>query len=576
VRSEAGLLALVVAVALALRLWNLSFGIPDWYHPDEPLKAPIVLQMAGGDLDPEYFYHPSFMLYASAATLRVMQASGAPHDQQTALRAGRLTVALLGTATVAVTFFLGRTLGGFMTGLVAAALLAVVPLHVVCSHYLKEDVPMALWATACFLAALSIVSRGRRRDYLLTGFLAGVAAGSKYAGLLFVLLPWLAHRERVNAECGMRNAELGGQSGGKSGVRSAKRMLSLGLVASAAGFLLVTPYALIGAPRFLLGLGHESGNVLMGFAGIAVSPQSYLWTYHLRYSILPGLGLLPTVLALVGFGLALRSRDAAARLLTTVVFALYAVFENSPYKPPPNADRYLVPTLPFLCVLAAQCVERLAAQAGVLAGNSSATLRQAQGERKELGDAGPDPLILSASKDERRVSRQLAKDLRLRMRSRAAGWVAVVVAAAAIASPLVDSVRLDQSMSADTRESARRWLIENACDGRRILLEGALSVRGQAVPAYVPELPEKCAATYVYSLARTSVPIDHYDFLVASSFMYQRFFRFASAPEDIREFYRRLFDANRPVVEFIPTYRSYGFHNPTIRIYRGRVMKAEG
>ena len=78
VGSRAAVGVLLVALAFALRLWNLRFGLPDWYHPDEPRKAGIVLRMARGDPDPGYFYHPSFMLYASALTLRQIDARGVP------------------------------------------------------------------------------------------------------------------------------------------------------------------------------------------------------------------------------------------------------------------------------------------------------------------------------------------------------------------------------------------------------------------------------------------------------------------------------------------------------------------
>src|SRR5262245_29910719 len=105
----------IVALALALRLWSLGCGLPEWYHPDEPWKARIVVRMAHGELEPEYFYHPSFMLYASATTLRVLHAFGAPLDEVNAAWAGRTMVAVLGTATVLLTFFAGRQAGGALT-----------------------------------------------------------------------------------------------------------------------------------------------------------------------------------------------------------------------------------------------------------------------------------------------------------------------------------------------------------------------------------------------------------------------------------------------------------------------------
>lgn len=498
----------ILAAALFLRLWNLHFGLPDWYHPDEPGKARAVARIAGGDLHPGSFYHPSFMLYASAAMLRLTHPGDSRPDEQAAVRAGRLTVALFGTATVLLTFVAGRRLGSWRTGLVAALLLGLAPLHVVCSHYLKEDVPVAFWAVATYLACLRLGRSGRARDYFVAGLLSGITAGTKYVGLLFIGLPWLAHRERL----------VGG--GKPEHARPASRVpRGFALLGAAAGFFLATPYALLDVARFAAGTAHSGGNVITGMAGIAVSPLPYLWTFHLWHSILPGLGAGPTLLALGGFVLAIREPRADLRLLTAIAAVLYVVFESSPYKPPPNYDRHLVVLLPFLALLGATAFERA---------------------HRRLASARP---------------------------GRSA-WIAGAILVIAAGPPAWSAVRLTAAMAADTRAAARDWLVRHACSGERVLLEGALTVAGSAMPSYVPALPPRCNATYVYSLARDPGLLAEADVVVATSFMYERFFRFPSASESARRFYEGLFGAHQPVAELLPSYRSYGFHNPTIRIYR--------
>jgi len=66
--------------------------------------------------------------------------------------AGRLLTALLGTATVAATARLAARLDGPRAGLIAAAFLAVLPLHVLNSHYVKHDVPVTLLIVLAYLA----------------------------------------------------------------------------------------------------------------------------------------------------------------------------------------------------------------------------------------------------------------------------------------------------------------------------------------------------------------------------------------------------------------------------------------
>jgi len=489
--ATTALVLLLTVAALTLRLWHIGFGLPAWYHPDEPIKADKALAIAAGDLDPHYFWHPSFMLYTTAAGLRIAEHWGAPADAAHAIRAGRIVNALLGTLTIPLTFWLGWRVGGRGIGLGAAALLAVAPLHVFCSHYLKEDVPLTFWVVATALAALQVARRGKSSDYVVAGLLCGAAIATKYTGLLALLLPYLAHRERSGPERG--------------------QLARFGL-ATAAGFLLLTPFAAIDVIGFGTGLAHEGSHVVTGMKTSALSPLPFLWTFHLRYSIAPGLGWAATGLALAGFVLALRRATPAHRLLTAFVALGYTVFENSPYKPPPNFDRYVVPLLPFLAVLA----------------------------------------LLAVSE--------------LRKRSAA---LAALALALALLEPATRTVALLRAVEPDTRALARQWLESHVAPGARIVLEGELVTdEGAPVVAYTPQLtgPD---VTYTFSLARLGEPLSHFDYAVASSFIYDRFVRFGAGDSETRSFYRRLF-SRTPVAEFSAPLGSYGFHNPTLRIYRLR------
>src|SRR5215813_7383833 len=66
-RVELGLLAAILVIALALRVWALDFGLPYLYHPDEPNKIEIAQNiLKTGDLNPHYFRKPTLLIYANA------------------------------------------------------------------------------------------------------------------------------------------------------------------------------------------------------------------------------------------------------------------------------------------------------------------------------------------------------------------------------------------------------------------------------------------------------------------------------------------------------------------------------
>ena len=163
-------LALAFAGALALRLYGLRYGLPAVYNPDEVAIMSRSLAFGKWDFNPHNFLYPSFYFYAlfawegltaaAAVLTRSVASFGAFQreffvDPTRVFVAGRVLTALLGAATVVATGVLGArltTLGGWAAGVFAALILAVAPLHVLNSHYVKHDVPVTLLIVLAYLA----------------------------------------------------------------------------------------------------------------------------------------------------------------------------------------------------------------------------------------------------------------------------------------------------------------------------------------------------------------------------------------------------------------------------------------
>ena len=167
--ARGGTLALtfVLGIALALRLAGLRYGLPAVYNPDEVSIMSRALAFAKGDLNPHNFLYPTLYFYvlfawegltaAAAVGVRVVDSFAAFQreffvDPTRVYVAGRLLTAVIGTATVAATFALARRIAGPVAGLTAAVAVAVSPLHVRDSHYVKHDVPVTLLIVLAYLA----------------------------------------------------------------------------------------------------------------------------------------------------------------------------------------------------------------------------------------------------------------------------------------------------------------------------------------------------------------------------------------------------------------------------------------
>ena len=130
-----------------------------------------VSMMKTADFNPHFFDWPSLTIYlhlaVSCATflLGSMRGLWSNLDQIGAadmFLASRAVTAAFGTATVWLTYLVGRR-WGTLEAVVAALVMAVIPNHVRESHYVLADVPTAFLTTLTFLLAL----RAQERSTLL-------------------------------------------------------------------------------------------------------------------------------------------------------------------------------------------------------------------------------------------------------------------------------------------------------------------------------------------------------------------------------------------------------------------------
>ena len=145
---------LLFAGALVIRLWGLSWGLPEFFSGDEVTKRDTALHFLQTGFvhppdHPSFTYNTLFAIYSVANVFSDRWTLADYHYM------GRLWMAVLGALTVVAVWRLGRRFDSSgRAGVAAAALLAVLPLHTACSRYIKEDAP---------LGSSSFLLRGRGR-----------------------------------------------------------------------------------------------------------------------------------------------------------------------------------------------------------------------------------------------------------------------------------------------------------------------------------------------------------------------------------------------------------------------------
>ena len=504
IRPSAFTLAVILAVAALLRFIGIGAGIPFNVGVDEPeIMNRVVQMMRTGDLNPHFFDYPGLYFYVQLGTAVLRFMAGASAGRWTALDQvdagdfylmGRAVTALLGTATVFLVYRIGMRWGARHAAL-AAGLMAVMPLHVRESHYVLTDVPATFFVTLTLLLTLGAHERERASSFAWAGAAAGLAAATKYPAALVIVVPLIAVWMTL-------------------GTKPSRLIASLSVVGGALGaFLIAAPYTILDLPGFLNGYAHLAG----AYAPRRLAEAPWLTYYkHLSRSmewpafllLLTGLGL-GTVRAVRGPG--------RVRWTVTIAFPLlYYYFLSGQML---VFGRYLLPLLPFVCVLAA---------VGAVSGVS--LLRRFDIPRT------PRTAIIAA------------------------------ITAAAILPPAWQSINFVRMISrSSTVEQAYSWILSNVPKGSTVVIEtqalllSPRSYKSKNVPQLVLD---------------SRAPGDHdtyvkagIDYIVASS---QKYGDPISRPKDfpdLHDAYSRLFEQCQEVMRFSPNAEHPG---PEIRVFRVR------
>jgi hypothetical protein len=474
-------LALVLCLALGLRLWGIKEGLPYVYNIDEAGHfVPKAVRMFSEGLNPRYFVNPPALSYVLHLVFDVWFGGGrgvlreyARHPGEVFL-VGRVAVALLGTAAVWMLYLLGARLLDRRIGLLAAAIEAVAFLPVSYGHLALNDAITLLPLTLSLFGSAGVMRYGRKRDYALAGIGLGLACASKYtAGIAIVPFAVAAATHYLDSIDALRvraisghatpnhatgghatsdhatpNRATGGHAtsdhatpnhatGGYTIPVSLGRrvLLSVALAGFCAfvSFLIANPYALLDFKLFYSELVHQSS--LSDEAQGKLGAPKEIGIFYYLWSFSWGLGWVPALAALGG-AITIWRRYARIGWLLVPAAILFLAFMGLQDR---YFGRWLLPIFPIACVLAAYFASQLV----------HVILEKAMPPARAGG-----------------VPRSASRRRRLALL--AGALIAIVL----LSQGVVYSVHNDLVLSrADTRNITRAWMLAHVPRGTPIVVE---------------------------------------------------------------------------------------------------------
>jgi hypothetical protein len=351
-------LAAICVLATGLRVIALQYGLPAVYNPDEVAIMTRALSFGRGTLNPHNFLYPTFYFYVLFAWVGVYLAFawitgragslGAIQrlmftDPTGIYTAGRTLGVAAGVGTVLLLYRFGARLLDRRTALAAALFLAIAPLHVRDSHYVKHDVPATLAIVAAYLAISRIWPASRSsapasRDSIIAGAACGVAFSTHYYCVFLAIPLAFAIVQQWRAR----------------GLAPCIRQLAIAALSSAAVFFALSPFLLVEPGTAIRDITANREIVIdrAVSAGAFAPARRYL-------EMLWGdaVGRPVALLGLAGAaGMLVVAPARAVLLLAFPVPFLIFISNTAP------ASRYLNPVLPFVALFAAWTLASLASR----------------------------------------------------------------------------------------------------------------------------------------------------------------------------------------------------------------------
>ncbi len=205
----------IIFAAFVLRLLPIEWGLPGknltvtTYNPDEPgsyhtiekwkpkeLKFPAGATLDWGNLH----------LFTLASILKLGEIFGYIkvgnrefylnnlREADRLYIVGRLISIIAGTLSVWLLYLvIQNTFRNSAIALLGSAILAIIPVHLINSFYVRPDILMVLFGLCLFYFSTKLIETGSRKHYVICAIFAGITTGTKYSGGVYLILLIIAH-----------------------------------------------------------------------------------------------------------------------------------------------------------------------------------------------------------------------------------------------------------------------------------------------------------------------------------------------------------------------------------------------
>ena len=335
-------LIFLLLVGILLRFYNLNWGAPFYFHPDERNIASSVAQLNfPNQMHPHFFAYGSFPIYLIYFTGFFVNLFSKSQDLFIqAIFISRFYSAILSSLTIFLVYFIGTKLLSKQVGILAAVFSAFSVGLIQFAHFGTFEIWLTFFAVLLFYLSLKLMEKMNLKKIILIGIILGLLLATKISSLPLILIPAIS-MAFINFK-----------------TKYIALILTTYCIALIV-FIITSPFVFLDFPSFQFSIKYESsvaiGTLPVFYTGEFFGSVPILFQFTKIYPFL--LNPLMTILFILSLVylvfLNFKNKSHSYFLLITSYLLLFTSQSFLFAK----WTRYIVPTLPFIYLIIAIAIE---------------------------------------------------------------------------------------------------------------------------------------------------------------------------------------------------------------------------
>lgn len=349
------LFIILITLSSFLRFYNLNWGAPFYFHPDERNIASSVSQLKfPAQMNPHFFAYgslPIYTIYFARVIFNIISQLPTPNSQlfsvsfEQAILISRFFSAIFSVALIPLLFFIGKKIGGNKVAFMAAALSALSTGYIQFAHFGTFEMWLTILSVFLFLCTFYMLQRPTSIMIFLGAIIFGISIAAKISQLVLLPLPIfalaLSQLYPLRKEHLFRRLIIF--------VRQSMLFVSLSLVI----FFITNPFVILDYPSFAGSMKYESevvlGTMRVFYTGEFVSsiPVVFQFLHIYPFLINPFLAILfiPSFFYVLSHAIKYKKKTRLFLIFYFLTLFLSQAFLYAKW------TRYMMPTLPFIYLI---------------------------------------------------------------------------------------------------------------------------------------------------------------------------------------------------------------------------------